>query len=40
VDENGAEDDKSDDRLDGLCQKFWLGLGVLRRVRQPVNGKG
>lgn len=42
VDENGAEDDESDDGLDGDCQEFWLGLRVLSliRVRQFLNGKG
>ena len=40
VDENRADDDKSDDRLDRLCQEFSLVLGVTIRVRQLVNGKG
>lgn len=42
VHENRAEDDKSDDRLNGLCQEFGLGLRVLPllRVRKLVDGKG
>lgn len=28
MDENRAEDDESDDRLDGLCQEFGLGLRI------------
>jgi len=40
VDENRTEDDKSDDRLNGFCQKFRLGLRISLRVRQLVNGEG
>jgi hypothetical protein len=42
MDENRAEDDESDDRLDGRCQEFGLGLwvGSFRGVRQFFNGQG
>ena len=40
MDENRAEDDESDDRLDGLCQELGLGLRITSfGVWQLVNGK-
>jgi len=40
MDENRAEDDEGDDRLDGLCQELGLGLRFVSfRVWQLVNGK-
>ena len=40
MDENGAEDDESDNRLDGFRQEFGLGFRIATfRVRQLVNGK-
>jgi hypothetical protein len=42
MNKDGAEDDESDDRLNGLCKEFGLGLGVgsLRGARQLMDGEG
>ena len=40
VDENRAEDNERDNRLDGLRQEFGLGLWLAFGHRQLMNGKG
>ena len=42
MDKDGAEDDKGDDGLDGLCKEFGLRLrvGSFRGARQLLNGEG